>query len=636
MDSQQNSLPLALMRLSEIQEHINEVRRQNELTCHDIAQLLNKPWPGKMSPASAGLTRTQEGGRDSASAPEKLNKDNVFSFEEQSMLAEVDSVLAQAQKLRNFQSKVKSKQTSHDLGRASAVSANAPNHVETSKPIEVAEPSLPSDQQKNEEIPGEAINRNTNNSEAEASDVAVISAKDLDRLLKKEPPIRKEQTSRMTRPTSGSSKLSNQPKSKKSTTAAAGVPRPAPRKGVQLRTSSAEIGRHVSKPATRYGDTQSRYMQSAKVKTLHKNDSRKPTKPSTQLSGNRSNVRQSSSQGQIKQASATKRLPDEVSIVPSGKGISQVEQPSRTQRTDSNEVEKVTHSVAHLKVSQGQKGRSEDTQQEMKSILTTKEDPTPQSETIPFILRKDGSSLTVPSKLKKHYQNTTRLRDKLTSLVQEDARSHSDCFLRLFGDNSLSFSHLDGELQRLVAEFRHLIELTRNVRKQLKTIHGKTHWEDVYYLSSMSEVIRQRQDEITKQFSELKECFNDDHDDRVSRSSHKKTEGFPFLWHQGNTFKDACLSIPEGNILQYSSRVELLTWNRLVYQIQLIQQEKIIQEVAGSAILELLSGINSSDPSYPTLYRIAHGVIFNSGSIYPSMISDEERGTTPCQEGSIS
>nr|XP_054762479.1 uncharacterized protein LOC129269052 [Lytechinus pictus] len=630
MDSQQNSLPSALTHLSEIQERINEVRLQNELTCHDIAQLLNKPWPGKMSPASAGLKRTQEGGRDSASTPEKLNKDNVFSSEEQSMLAEVDSVLAQAQKLRNFQSKVKSKQTSHNLGRASAVLANAPNHVETSKPIEVAKPSLTSDQQKNEEIPGEPINRNTNNSEAEVSDVAVISAKDLDRLLKKDPPIRKEQTSRMTHPKSGSSKLSNQPKSKKSTSVAADVPRPASRKGVPLRTSSAEIGRHVSKPATRYGDTQSRYMQSAKAKTLHKNDLRKT---STQFSGNRSNVRQSSSQGQIKQASATKRASDEVSTVPTGKGNAQVEEASRTRRTpDSDVVEKVTHSVAHLKVSQGLKGRSDNTYQETKSISSTKADPTPQSEKIPFMLQRDGSSLTVPSKLKKHYQNTTKLRDKLTSLVYEDARSHSDHFLGLCGDNSLSFSHLYGELQRLVGEFRHLIELTRNVRKQLKAIHGKTHWEDVYYLSSMSELIRQRQDEITTQFSELKECFNDDHDDRVLRSSHKKTEGFPFLWHQGNTFKDECLSIPEGHILQYSSRAELLTWNRLVYQIQFIQQEKIIHEVAGSAILELLSGIDSSDPSYPTLYRIAHGVIFNSGSVYPSMISDDERGITPCKE----
>ncbi|XP_063961333.1 uncharacterized protein LOC129269052 [Lytechinus pictus] len=632
MDSQQNSLPSALTRLSEIQERINEVRLQNELTCHDIAQLLNKPWPGKMSPASAGLTRTQDGGRDSASTPEKLNKDDVFSFEEQSMLAEVDSVLSQAQKLRNFQSKVKSKQTSHNLGRASAVSANAPNHVETSKPIKVAEPSLTSDQQKNEEILGEPINRNTNNSEAEASDIAVISAKDLDRLLKKDPPIRKEQISRMTHPTSGSSKLSNPPKSKKSTSVAAGVPRPASRKGVPLRTSSAEIGRHVSKPATRYGDTQSRYMQSAKAKTSHKNDSKKPTKPSSQLSGNQSNVRQSSSQGQIKLASATKRLPDEVSNVSSGKGNAQVEEAIRTQRTpDGDVIEKVTHSVAHLKVSQGLKGRSDNTYQETESISSTKANPTPQSKTIPFILQRDGSSLTVPSKLKKHYQNTTKLRDKLTSLVHEDARSHSDQYLSLCGDNSLSFSHLDGELQRLVGEFRHLIELTRNVRKQLKAIHGKTHWEDVYYLSSMSEVIRQRQDEITTQFSELKECFNDDHDDRVL-SSHKKTEGFPFLWHQGISFKGECLSIPEGHILQYSSRAELLTWNRLVYQIQLVQQEKIIQEVAGSAILELLSSIDSSDHSYPTLYRIAHGVVFNSGSVYPSMISDEERGITPCQE----
>lgn len=97
----------ALEYLSEIQEHINEVRQQNESTCRDINQLLNKPWPGKTSPASSSLAGTQEeGSRGPASAPEHSTNDNVFSVEEQSMLAEVDGVLAQAQKLRQFQSKV--------------------------------------------------------------------------------------------------------------------------------------------------------------------------------------------------------------------------------------------------------------------------------------------------------------------------------------------------------------------------------------------------------------------------------------------------------------------------------------------------------------------------------------------------
>lgn len=97
----------ALEYLSEIQEHINEVRLQNESTCRDINQLLNKPWPGKTSPASSSLAATQEeGSRGPASAPEHSTNDNVFSVEEQSMLAEVDGVLAQAQKLRQFQSKV--------------------------------------------------------------------------------------------------------------------------------------------------------------------------------------------------------------------------------------------------------------------------------------------------------------------------------------------------------------------------------------------------------------------------------------------------------------------------------------------------------------------------------------------------
>lgn len=288
-----------------------------------------------------------------------------------------------------FSSKVKSKQTSSsNQDKNSPIAVSAPNHTELPKSTEVAEPSTAPDQQNIQESQGEPTNQNTNNSGGGATDVAVISARDLDRLLKKDPPTRKEQTSKLTRPTSGTTKISKQPKSKRTASGAAGVHGPASRKNSQLGTSSAEIGRHISKPVSRFGNAQSKYMQSAKAKTLAKDNSRKVN---TQGSGNGPSVRQSSSQGQTKRPSSANRTSNEVACVPSGKSNVKIEQPStcRTQRS-TDTVDRVTQSVAQLEVSKAHETRSGDTQQETKTSPSTAADLTPHREKIPFMLRRDG------------------------------------------------------------------------------------------------------------------------------------------------------------------------------------------------------------------------------------------------------
>lgn len=286
-----------------------------------------------------------------------------------------------------FSSKVKSKQTSSGIqDKNSPIAVSAPNHTEPPKSTEVAEPSTAPDQQNNQESQGEPTNQNTNNSGGGATDVAVISARDLDRLLKKDPPTRKEQTSKLTRPTSGTTKISKQPKSKRTASGAAGVHGPASRKNSQLGTSSAEIGRHISKPVSRFGNAQSKFMQSAKAKTLAKDNSRKVN---TQGSGNGPSVRQSSSQGQTKRPSSAIRTSNEVARVPSGKSNVELEQPRRTQRS-TDTVDRVTQSVAQLEVSKALETRSGYTHQETETSPSTPANLTPHREKVPFMLRRDG------------------------------------------------------------------------------------------------------------------------------------------------------------------------------------------------------------------------------------------------------
>lgn len=282
---------------------------------------------------------------------------------------------------------MKSKQTSSGIqDKNSPKAPSAPNHTELPKSTEVAEPSIASDQHSNQESQGEPTSQNTHNPGGDATDVAVISARDLDRLLKKDPPTRKEQTSKLTRPTLGTTNISKQPKSKRTASGAAGVHGQASRKNSQLGTSSAEIGRHISKPVSRFGNAQSKYMQSAKAKTLAKDNSRKVN---IQGSGNGSSVRQSSTQGQTKRPSSATRTSNEVVCVPPGKSNVKIEQPSRTQRgTDT--VDGVTQSVAQLDVSKALETRSGDTHQKTKTAPSTTANLTPQTEKIPFMLRRDG------------------------------------------------------------------------------------------------------------------------------------------------------------------------------------------------------------------------------------------------------
>ncbi|XP_072167879.1 uncharacterized protein [Diadema setosum] len=98
----------------------------------------------------------------------------------------------------------------------------------------------------------------------------------------------------------------------------------------------------------------------------------------------------------------------------------------------------------------------------------------------------------------------------------------------------------------------------------------------------------------------------------------------PFIWPVDDSLDSQdLLCLSGGNILQYSSLRDLQDWARLLHQVQQVQLERRLQKVVGGAVLDLLEEANPLDPSFPRLYRVAHGVVLNAATVFPSMIADE-------------
>ncbi|XP_072030281.1 uncharacterized protein [Amphiura filiformis] len=634
--------------IEEVCQNVEDNCQLSHLICLDSHKLL-QPWPSKVTNDDTIELNLDSNNREVVTDSQRANDregnktdDAVLSAEEAKALAEVDDILSKAQEARKLQAKLT--RTTAKKARthtSQSTKQSKPQHYEAEEPSSNSPPTLSSD---------------CNHTEID-SDPVVITESKLQSLLshtttkpstsafrnQAAPKIRKNLSGKGASKTSASSR------------GVVKVPRPTSAAKMQYKTSSSEIGKHNVNRKPPSGST-NRTLQRHKDQT-----SSEKLKPS----GNRSQSveRRPFDAKKLTRSQSEERRPK---VKSSEREVKSAESKLRQQdvqlkrpcRNDlDNAIVGMVEGTDRLRIGDSGGRRKQDEQLVGSSPS--------------FLLRKDGSTLTVPAKLRKLHSSAEKLREKLSSTSSLEVKSNSvenhfktRLEAKFSHEEAVSLRDLEVRLQQLHSECSQLCFVARELQKLATNITGICTWQEIYRTKAMLHTITIRYNELQQEIQQLrkveKSLLSQSKQKAPQRSSsHKRNLSLPLptsSWIPSHTEKknyrhmisptsdgaegasSGCSSIlpsstgSASSVMQYNRAKDLKRLTALQYQAQFVMWQMDLEKLIADDILPLLKDMDPTDAEFIPLYRTIYGLLCQSAEAYPALVrdnigdSDEENG----------
>ncbi|XP_022102444.1 uncharacterized protein LOC110985614 [Acanthaster planci] len=268
----------------------------------------------------------------------------------------------------------------------------------------------------------------------------------------------------------------------------------------------------------------------------------------------------------------------------------------------------------------------------------------------PFLLKRDGHDLRVPSRLRKLQSDIARLKQRLSSeMTPNEQSSHSQHFRhRLeskFQQSSQSLSLRD--VQDVTRDCRHLIHVAKSALTEFPG-HGKASWDSRCRLLVLTKALRAKLDTIKADFENVaegeKRFLSKDHPALPPASQldssggavhqnvcHPPSTAF-FLPVQHGDFH-GCLTHLDGTsrgqrCFEYNNLKELQRFATLQHDVQRLTLQIQLEKLIGEEILPILVDLDPSDSNFVPLYRTLYGLLCHGGRLYPSVVGDSMESTS--------
>lgn len=246
----------------------------------------------------------------------------------------------------------------------------------------------------------------------------------------------------------------------------------------------------------------------------------------------------------------------------------------------------------------------------------------------PFNLTKDGTTLSVPGRLKKLLYQNRKLREKLytqnVTLKVDSPNSSSDLPPRLnhaFGDEDTQLAQLQARQARhILHTYTSLSELLESLH--LEQISADSSPEDVYHAKRMMEYIlltfQEMEDKLhTSDFKALNRA--DLYTGPVRPQLPVPELSHPAVWYNKQAVTG---SLPAAAVYKYKTYKELETYMNSLYQVQLLQLQSDVMDTVSRLLLPLLQSLNPGSSEFAQVLRIGYSLMSINPNKMPVVVKD--------------